>query len=70
MPTYTLKRLSTGEHWDVTCKFDDLAQMLEDSDIVKTLSTPNFTTQPLQDNVARAGKDWQDHLYGNSNHEA
>jgi hypothetical protein len=62
VPTYTLKRVSTGEEWNVHCPFDDLAQMLEDDDVVKVLTVPNFTTQPLQDNVARAGKDWQEHL--------
>ena len=62
MPTYTLKRVSTGDEWNVVCPFDDLAQMLEDDDVVKVLTVPNFTTQPLQDNVARAGKDWQEHL--------
>ncbi len=62
MPTYTLKRVSTGEEWDVSCPFDDLAQMLENDDIIKVLSTPNFAATPLQDNLSRAGKDWQDHL--------
>lgn len=44
MPTYTLRRISTGEEWDVNCSFHDLAPMLEDEDIIKVLSTPKIVT--------------------------
>lgn len=44
MPTYTLRRISTGEEWDVNCSFDDLAQQLENDDIIKVLSTPKIVT--------------------------
>jgi hypothetical protein len=44
VPTYTLRRISTGEEWDVNCNFHELAPMLEDKDIVKVLSTPKIVT--------------------------
>jgi len=44
VPTYTLRRISTGEEWDVNCNFHELAPMLEDEDIVKVLSTPKIVT--------------------------
>lgn len=44
MPTYTLRRISTGEEWDVNCSFHELAPMLEDEDIIKVLSTPKIVT--------------------------
>lgn len=61
MPKYTLKRISTGEEWDITCSFDDLAQHLEDDDITKVLSTPAFAGNTIS-NLRRAGGEWQDHL--------
>lgn len=63
MPKYTLKRISTEEEWDVTCSFDDLAQMLEDDDITKVLSTPAFASNTTS-NLRRAGGEWQDLLGG------
>lgn len=44
MPIYTLRKISTGEEWDVKCSFDDLAQILEDDDVMKVLSTPKIVT--------------------------
>lgn len=63
MPVYTLKRISTEEEWDVNCSFDDLAQMLEDDDIIKVLSTPSFAGNTVS-NLRRAGGEWQDLLGG------
>ena len=63
MPKYTLRRISTNEEWDVTCSFDDLAQYLEDDDIVKVLSTPAFAGNTMS-NLRRAGSGWQDVLNG------
>lgn len=62
MPVYTLKRLSTGEEWDVNVPFDDLAQMLEDDDVVKVLSMPKFSTSGTKDNISKAGGEWRDLL--------
>lgn len=42
-------------------KFDDLAQMLEDDDIERVLSTPHFSGNTVS-NLRRAGSEWQDHL--------
>ena len=44
MPTYTLRKLSTKEEWDVTITYDELKQILEDDDIVKVLSTPKIVS--------------------------
>lgn len=61
MPVYTLRRKSTDETFDVNVKFDDLAQMLEDDDIERVLSTPHFSGNTVS-NLRRAGSEWQDHL--------
>lgn len=61
MPKYTLKRKSTGEEWDVSVPFDELARLLEDDDITKVLSTPSFASNTVS-NLRRAGGEWQDHL--------
>ena len=61
VPKYTLKRISTGEEWDITCSFDELAQHLEDDDITKVLSTPAFSSNTVS-NLRRAGSEWNDHL--------
>lgn len=61
MPIYTLHRKSTDEYFDVNMKFDDLAQMLEDDDIERVLSTPHFAGNTVS-NLRRAGGEWQDHL--------
>lgn len=44
MPLYTLRRISTGEEWDVNCPFHDLAPMLEDDDVIKVLSVPKIVS--------------------------
>jgi phosphoglycerate dehydrogenase-like enzyme len=61
MPIYTLRKKSTDEVFDVNIKFDDLAQMLEDDDIERVLSTPHFAGNTVS-NLRRAGSEWQDHL--------
>lgn len=63
MPKYTLKRLSTGEEWDVNVPYDDLAQHLEDDDVVKVLSSPKFASNTMS-NLRRAGSEWNDLLKG------
>ena len=71
MPTYTLRRTSTGEEWDVNCNFHELAPMLEDEDIVKVLSTPKIVTGvgTLHSKVPDGFKDKmkQIHELGNKN---
>ena len=44
MPLYTLRRISTGEEWDVNCSFHELAPMLEDDDVTKVLSVPKIVS--------------------------
>tara|TARA_A200000159_G_C7128367_1_gene257767 strand:+ start:229 stop:459 length:231 start_codon:yes stop_codon:yes gene_type:complete len=63
MPVYTLHRKSTDEYFDVNVKFDDLAQLLEDDDIVRVLVPPKFASNTVS-NLRRAGGEWQD-LLGN-----
>lgn len=63
MPVYTLHRKSTDEYFDVNVKFDDLAQLLEDDDIVRVLVPPKFASNTVT-NLRRAGGEWQD-LLGN-----
>lgn len=62
MPKYNLKRLSTGEEWEVTCSYDEVTEMCKDDDIVKLLSTPNFTSDGGRGTLSRAGSEWRDHL--------
>jgi hypothetical protein len=63
MPVYTLHKKSTDEYFDVNVKFDDLAQLLEDDDIVRVLVAPKFASNTVT-NLRRAGNEWQD-LLGN-----
>lgn len=63
MPVYTLHKKSTDEYFDVNVKFDDLAQLLEDDDIERVLSTPHFAGNTVS-NLRRAGGEWQDLLGG------
>jgi len=42
MPIYTLRKVSTGEEWDVNCPFHELAPMLEDDDILKVITPPKI----------------------------
>ncbi len=42
MPIYTLRKVSTGEEWDVNCSFHELAPMLEDDDILKVITPPKI----------------------------
>jgi hypothetical protein len=42
MPIYTLRKVSTGEEWDVNCTFHELAPMLEDDDILKVITPPKI----------------------------
>ena len=42
MPIYTLRKVSTGEEWDVNCSFHELAPILEDDDILKVITAPKI----------------------------
>ena len=61
MPLYTLKRLSSGEEWDVNVPYSELQEMLNE-DVVKVLSTPGFSTDGGRGTLSRAGSEWRDHL--------
>ena len=61
MPLYTLKRLSSGEEWDVNVPYSELHEMLNE-DVVKVLSTPGFSTDGGRGTLSRAGSEWRDHL--------
>ena len=61
MPMYTLKRLSTGEEWEVNCSFHDLAPMLEDDDIIKVLSKPRIVSG-VGSLMSKTDDGWKDNL--------
>ena len=45
MPLYTVKDLKTNSQWDVTCSYDELQEMLDNSpDLIKVLTVPNFSS--------------------------
>ena len=60
MPLYTLKRLSTGEEWDINVPYSELKDHLNE-DVVKVLSTPGFAGNTTS-NLRRAGSGWSDLL--------
>ena len=60
MPLYTLKRLSTGEEWDINVPYSELKDYLNE-DVVKVLSTPGFAGNTTS-NLRRAGSGWNDLL--------
>ena len=62
MPIYNLKRISTGEEFEVTMSWNELQETLNvDPDLYQMLSTPKFVTD-TKGTLARAGSDWRDHL--------
>jgi len=45
MPTYTVKDLKTNAQWDVSCSWNELQELLDNSpDLIKVLSTPHFVS--------------------------
>ena len=63
MPQYTVKDLKTNSQWDVTCSYEELQEMLDNTpDLVKVLSAPNFSYGGTKDNVTKAGREWRDLL--------
>ena len=65
MPIYNLKRISTGEEFEVQMTWDELQDTLkEDVDLYQMLSTPKISGRPSRDNVSKAGSEWRDLLGG------
>jgi hypothetical protein len=63
MPTYTLKDIKTQQQWDVVCSYDELQNTLDNSpDLIRVLSTPNFSHSGTKDNITKAGGEWRDLL--------
>ena len=63
MPLYTVKDLKTNSQWDVTCSYDELQEMLDNSpDLIKVLSTPNFSYSGTKDNLSKSSDAWKDKL--------
>ena len=60
MPLYTLKRLSTGEEWDINVPYSELKDHLNE-DVVKVLSKPGFAGNTTS-NLRRVGSGWSDLL--------
>lgn len=42
MPMYTLKRVSTGETWDVIMSISDMIEITKDDDIQTVMFAPKF----------------------------
>ena len=61
MPTYTLRRKSTDEHWNVIVSYDELQEMLKDEDVERVLSTAAFVTM-VGGTLSRTSSDFKDHL--------
>jgi|TARA_B100001094_G_scaffold261045_1_gene261691 hypothetical protein len=62
MPIYNLKRISTGEEFEVTMSWNELQETLNvDPDLFQMLSTPKFVTD-TKGTLSRAGSDWREHL--------
>jgi hypothetical protein len=61
MPIYTLRKISTGEEWDVNCTFHELAPMLEDDDIIKVLSVPKIVSG-VGSNLSKTDDGWKETL--------
>ena len=61
MPTYTLRRKSTDEHWNVIVSYDELQEMLKDEDVERVLSTAAFVTM-VGGTLRHTPSDFKDHL--------
>ena len=63
MPTYTVKDIKTQAQWDVNCSYNELQEMLDNSpDLVKVLSTPNFSYTGVGSLQSRTSDGWKDKL--------
>jgi hypothetical protein len=63
MPTYTVKDIKTNSQWDVSCSYAELQQMLDNSpDLIKVLSTPNFSYSGVGSLLSKTDDGWKDRL--------
>lgn len=63
MPTYTVKDIKTNSQWDVNCSYTELQQMLDNSpDLIKVLSTPNFSYSGVGSLLSKTDDGWKDRL--------
>jgi|TARA_A100001391_G_C5017676_1_gene264958 hypothetical protein len=63
MPTYTVKDIKTNSQWDVNCSYAELQQMLDNSpDLIKVLSTPNFSYSGVGSLLSKTDDGWKDRL--------
>ena len=63
MPTYTLIDIKTQAQWDVNCSWNELQEMLDNSpDLVKVLSTPNFSHSGVGSLLSKTDDGWKDRL--------
>ena len=63
MPTYTVKDIKTNSQWDVSCSYAELQQMLDNSpDLIKVLSTPNFSYGGVGSLLSKTDDGWKDRL--------
>ena len=63
MPTYTVKDIKTNSQWNVNCSYTELQQMLDNSpDLIKVLSTPNFSYSGVGSLLSKTDDGWKDRL--------
>ena len=63
MRLYTVKDIKTNSQWDVTCSYDELQEMLDNSpDLIKVLSTPNFSYSGVGSLLSKTDDGWKDRL--------
>ena len=62
MPSYTIKRKSTEEEWNVVCTWEELQEILkEDSDLTQKLSAPR-TVSSVGGVLSKTDDGWKDVL--------
>lgn len=62
MPSYTIKRKSTEEEWDVVCTWEELQEILkEDSDLTQKLAAPR-TVSGVGGVLSKTDDGWKDVL--------
>jgi len=63
MPVYTLKDLKSGEHYDVTCSWDDLQTILnEQPDGKHVLKAPKIVSSRMGNNDLKVPDGFKDLL--------
>ena len=58
-----MKDIKTQATWDVKCSWNELQEMLDNSpDLVKVMSTPNFSYSGVGSLLSKTDDGWKDRL--------